>query len=85
MSYDFPDVYVKQLTEFSMFGQVKDWRFFMWLDKCLDMVEEIWMINVLIMGNVTVCSVSRELRLMLLLGLRMQHPIDVWRSWPPKI
>uniref|UniRef100_A0A8R7JYG4 Uncharacterized protein n=1 Tax=Triticum urartu TaxID=4572 RepID=A0A8R7JYG4_TRIUA len=42
--------------------KVKDWRFFMWLDKYLDMVEEIWMINVLIMGNASARCVSREIQ-----------------------
>ncbi|KAM3400073.1 hypothetical protein ACQJBY_005142 [Aegilops geniculata] len=42
--------------------KVKDWRFFMWLDKYLDMVEEIWMINVLIMGNAAARPVSREMQ-----------------------
>ncbi|EMS64648.1 hypothetical protein TRIUR3_33836 [Triticum urartu] len=60
--YHMTDVWFKQLTDFGMFGQVKDWRFFMWLDKYLDMVEEIWMINVLIMGNASARCVSREIQ-----------------------
>ncbi|KAM3406478.1 hypothetical protein ACQJBY_000522 [Aegilops geniculata] len=50
--------------------KVKDWRFFMWLEKYLDMVEEIWMINVLIMGNASARLVSRE----------MQRRIDATRA-----
>ena len=68
--YHMTDVWFKQLTDFGMFGQVKDWRFFMWLDKYLDMVEEIWMINVLIMGNASARRVSRE----------MQRRIDATRA-----
>ena len=50
--------------------KVKYWRFFMWLDKYLDMVEEIWLINVLIMGNASARRVSRE----------MQRRIDATRA-----
>ena len=42
--------------------QVKYWRFFIWLDKYLDMVEEVWMINVLIMGNGAARSLSQEMQ-----------------------
>ncbi|XP_037449507.1 uncharacterized protein LOC119319105 [Triticum dicoccoides] len=71
--------------------KVKEWCFFMWLDKYLDMVEEIWMINVLIVGTAAAHRVSQGLKLMLqelklmLFGLRLQHWIDVSRSWLPKM
>ena len=57
MSYCFPGAWFKQVTELSMLGKVKDWRLFRWLDRYLDMVEEIRMINVLIISNAAACSV----------------------------
>ena len=42
-----------------MLGQIKGWRFFMWLDRYLDMITEIWMLNVLIISH---AADHREMR-----------------------
>lgn len=60
--HGFPDVWFIQVAEPSIFGKVKDWRFFTWLVRCLDMVVQIQMINVSIISNASARSMSREMQ-----------------------